>query len=75
MPSTSVAEIQKLLPLIWPTLAFVHVGGFKARVPVQLINVGAEDIYKGMYEANVGGNEDYSELLPSVNSQTSLFPR
>lgn len=29
---------------------------------------------KGMYEAGVGGDEDYSELLPSVNRRTGLFP-
>lgn len=30
---------------------------------------------KGMYEAGVGGDEDYSELLPAVNRRTGLFPR
>lgn len=29
----------------------------------------------GMYEAGVGGDEDYSELLPSVNRRTCLLPR
>lgn len=29
---------------------------------------------KGMYEAGVGGDEDYSELPPSVNRRTGLFP-
>lgn len=30
---------------------------------------------KGMYEAGVGGDEDYSELLPSVNRKAGLCPR
>lgn len=29
---------------------------------------------KSMYEVGVGGDEDYSELLPSVNRRTGLFP-
>lgn len=64
--------LQKLLLLIRPTHAFTW-EAFRAYVTARFINVGGKMYEKGIDGAGVGGDEDYSELLPSVNRQTGSF--